>query len=83
MKEKNTHPPLYGVIEFVCLSLTNFDLNYLRTGEIEWAEIFFSLLSCILMQLVYCLLRKILITHYQSMHISYANSRMHALYILP
>ena len=24
----------------VCLSVTNFDLNYLRPGEIEWAEIF-------------------------------------------
>ena len=30
---KNTHRPVYGVIEFVCLSVTNFDLNYLRTGE--------------------------------------------------
>ena len=23
----------------VCLSVTNFDPNYLRTGRIEWAEI--------------------------------------------
>ena len=26
----------------VCLSVTNFDINYIRTGEIEWDEIFFS-----------------------------------------
>ena len=32
---KNTHTPVYGVKELVCLSVTNFDLNYLRTGEIE------------------------------------------------
>ena len=31
---------VHGVKEFACLSVTNFDLNYLRTGEIEWAEIF-------------------------------------------
>ena len=32
---KNLSPPLvYGVKEFVRLSVTNFDLNYLRTGEI-------------------------------------------------
>ena len=39
---KNLHTPLYGVKEFVCLSVTNFDLNYLRTGKIEWAEIFLT-----------------------------------------
>ena len=33
-ERKNTHPPVYGVKEFVCLSVMNFDLNYLRTGEI-------------------------------------------------
>ena len=27
-------PVVYGVKEFVCLSVTNFVLNYLRTGEI-------------------------------------------------
>ena len=26
---------MYGVKEFVCLSVTNFDLNYLWTGRIE------------------------------------------------
>ena len=40
MKEK-IHIPVYGVIEFVCLSVINFDPNYLRTGRTEWAEIFF------------------------------------------
>ena len=34
-ERKNTHTPVYGVKELVCLSVTNFDLNYLRTGEIE------------------------------------------------
>ena len=27
----------------VCLSVTNFDLNYFRTDEIEWAEIFWGM----------------------------------------
>ena len=27
----------------LCLSLAKFDLNYLRTGEIEWAEIFLDI----------------------------------------
>ena len=40
MKKKTTHTPVYGVKEFVGLSVTNFELNYLRTGKIEWAEIF-------------------------------------------
>ena len=34
-ERKNTHPPVYGFKEFVCLSVTNFNLNYLRTGEIK------------------------------------------------
>ena len=38
MKEKNPQTPLYGVKEFVCLSFTNFDPNYLGTGRTEWAE---------------------------------------------
>ena len=33
-ERKNTHPPVKGVKEFVCLSVTNFDLYYLRTGKI-------------------------------------------------
>ena len=35
----NLHTPIYGVKEFVCLSVMNFVLNYLITCEIEWAEI--------------------------------------------
>ena len=38
-ERKNLHTPVYGVKEFVCLSVTNFDPNYL-TGRTEWAEIF-------------------------------------------
>ena len=30
---KNPHTPVYGVKEFVCLSVAKFDLNYLRTGK--------------------------------------------------
>ena len=45
---KNSHTPVYGVKEFVCLSVclsvTNFDHNYLRTGKIEWADIFLGYL---------------------------------------
>ena len=40
---KNTHTPIYGVKEFVCLSAAKFDLNYLRTGEIEWAKFFLNI----------------------------------------
>ena len=42
--KKNPHTPVYGFKEFDCLSVSlsvaKFDLNYLRTGEIEWPEIF-------------------------------------------
>ena len=40
-ERKNPHTPVYGVKEFVykCLSVTNFDLNYLQTGIVERAEI--------------------------------------------
>ena len=38
-ERKNPHTPVYGVKEFVCLSVTKFDPN-LRTGRTEWAEIF-------------------------------------------
>ena len=38
-KFKNLQTPIYGVKEFVCLLVMNFVLNYLRTREIEWAEI--------------------------------------------
>ena len=38
-KRKNPLTPVYGVKEFVrlsvCLSVTNFDPNYLRTGKTE------------------------------------------------
>ena len=37
---KNLHTPVYGVIEFVCPSVTNFDPNYLRSGCTEWAKKF-------------------------------------------
>ena len=40
-ERKNTHTPVYGVKEFVGLSVgpsvTNFDPNYFRTGRTEWA----------------------------------------------
>ena len=29
-ERKNLQTPLYGVIEFVCLSVANFDLNYVK-----------------------------------------------------
>ena len=53
-ERKNTHPPVYGVEEFVylsvclsiCLSVTNFDLNYLRTGEIEILNQKCSIYTC-------------------------------------
>ena len=38
-ERKNPHTPAQGVKEFVCLSVTNFDSNDLRTGKTEWAEI--------------------------------------------
>ena len=34
---------MYGVKEFVRLSVIKFDPNYLRTGKIEWAEIVLGL----------------------------------------
>ena len=41
-ERKNQHIPVYGVKEFVCLSVclsvTKFDPNYLRTGKTEWAK---------------------------------------------
>ena len=40
-ESKNLHTPVYGVKEFVRLYVTNFDPNYLATGQTEWAEIFF------------------------------------------
>ena len=36
-ERKNLHNPVCGVKEFVCPSVTNFDLNYIRTGWTEWA----------------------------------------------
>ena len=39
-ERKNSHTPLYGVKEFVCLSVTKFDPNYLGTGKTKWAEFF-------------------------------------------
>ena len=42
---KNLHTPVYGVKESVCqmsvcLSVTNSDPNYVRTGRTEWADFF-------------------------------------------
>ena len=37
----NLCTPVYGVKEFLCPSVTNFDPNYLRTDRTEWAEIYF------------------------------------------
>ena len=42
-ERKNPHTPVNGVKEFFCLSVANFDLIYLRTGEIEWAAILFRI----------------------------------------
>ena len=35
---KIPHTPVYGVKEFIHLSVVNFDPNYLGTGKTEWAE---------------------------------------------
>ena len=40
---KNPHTPVYGVKEFVRLSVVNFDLNYLGTGKTEWVDIFLDI----------------------------------------
>ena len=37
-ERKNPHTPVNGIKEFVCLSVTNFDPNYLRTGKTKWAK---------------------------------------------
>ena len=44
---KNLHTPAYGVKEVVCLSVTNFDLNYLRTSEIQILELLFRTIFCL------------------------------------
>ena len=33
-ERKNSRTPVNGVKKNLCLSVTNFDLNYLRTGKI-------------------------------------------------
>ena len=38
LTERKKHTPVYGVKEFVCLSVGNFDPNYLKTGKTEWAK---------------------------------------------
>ena len=44
---KNPHAPIHGVKEFVCLSVClsvmNFDLNYLKTGKKELSKIFYMI----------------------------------------
>ena len=37
-ERKNPHTAVSDVKEFVCLTVTEFDPNYLRTGKTEWAE---------------------------------------------
>ena len=39
-ERKNPHTLVFNVKEFVCLSVSKFDPNYLRTGKTERAEIF-------------------------------------------
>ena len=45
LKKKYTHTCIWcqRICLSVCLSVTNFDLNYFRTGEIEWAKIFWGI----------------------------------------
>ena len=38
LKKKSTHTHIW--CQRICLSVAKFDLNYLRTSKIEWAEIF-------------------------------------------
>ena len=38
-ERKNPHNPVYGVKEFVCLFVTKFDPNYLRTGVVSCVEV--------------------------------------------
>ena len=38
LTRKNLYTPVYGVKEFVCLSVVNFEPNYLRTGRTQWAK---------------------------------------------
>ena len=38
IERKNLHTPIYGVKEFVHLSVINFDPNYLRTGRTECSQ---------------------------------------------
>ena len=58
-ERKNLHTPVYGVKEFVCLSVCqdamNFDPNYLRTGRTEWTDIFF--ISTELLVLFFCIVK--------------------------
>ena len=42
LTEMKNPPHINGVKEFVCLFVTKFDPNYLRTGRTEWAEFFFG-----------------------------------------
>ena len=42
-ERKNLHTPVYGVKEFVFLSVVNFDPNYLRTSKTELAKKSFRL----------------------------------------
>ena len=37
-ERNNPQAPVYGVKEFVCMSVVHFYPNYLRTGKTEWAK---------------------------------------------
>ena len=45
--KKNPQTTVYGVKEIVtltvCLSVTNFDPNFLRTGKTQWAKFFWDI----------------------------------------
>ena len=55
-ERKNPHTPIWcqRICLSVCLSITHFDLNSLRTGEIEWAEIFLGMSLSRINQQYYC-----------------------------
>ena len=41
IKNEKPHLPVYCFKDLLaCLAVTNFDLNYIKIGRIEWAEIF-------------------------------------------
>ena len=51
---------MYGVKEFVCLSVTNFDTNFRGTGQTEWTEIYLGHLWQKLMSQKFIKLRSVI-----------------------